>query len=429
MQATAQTGAFETSANALYYSIDTGTVASKVNAPVVASTNYIVATSFAAGCESHKAFDYSLPLAGNFAGNTWLSGVVKTNQRMHIDLGTTNLFTHVYYENFSSYAGATSRGVSNFTFWGSNTKSAFTNLVYTNDANWVQIPTSITTLEKHVAAEVADPKYFAVTNSTPYRYYAFKFANNWGDFNYMGIRRIAFQKHYETYKRKQVVLTEYDTGLSTNNVPTTSVNGKLVSSSTTSPGNLVGNITLSPPRWQDVIVSGVALRGGGTSPTRELVTPNSGIYGTGFAINEDSDFAGQVQHGVASTNANFPTFYYNPHIHVSVSALTAPNTNATFVLNWQIAPVNSDYLGTSISRTSTVNFVVGLTNFHRLVSFGLITNNVLQGADSLVFRGSIKRISTPAIANDITAKVIVDSLDYHFPFESVGSTAIFGDVP
>jgi hypothetical protein len=186
---------------------------------------------------------------------------------------------------------------------------------------------------------------------------------------------------------------------------------------------------ITPPRWGDVIVSGIALRNGGTSPTRELVTPDSGIYGTGFALNEDSDYVAQVQHGVASTNVYFKNFYYNPHIHCTVSAVTAPNTNATFVLTWEIAPVSSNFLGTSISRTGTVSFTVAETNVHKLVSFGFVTNNVLQGADSLIFRGNIKRIATPTLGNDAGAKVIVDSLDYHFPFDSIGSTAIFGDAP
>jgi hypothetical protein len=189
------------------------------------------------------------------------------------------------------------------------------------------------------------------------------------------------------------------------------------------------DIKLTPPRWQDTVVSGIALRAGSSSPSRELVTPDSGIYGTGFALNEDSDFAAQVQHGVASTNANFPNFYYNPHIHCSVSSVAAPEANATFVLIWQIAPVYSSFLGTSVSRTSTVSWAVSETNQHKLVTFGSITNNLLQGADSLIFRGNIKRITTPTLANDVPTKVIVDSLDYHFPFDSIGSTAIFGDAP
>jgi len=189
------------------------------------------------------------------------------------------------------------------------------------------------------------------------------------------------------------------------------------------------DLKITPPRWGDVIISGIALRSGGTSPIRELVMPDSGIYGTGFDTADDSDYSGQVQHGVASTNSFFRNFYYNPHIHASVSAVSAPNTNATFVLTWQIAPVNSNYLGTTISKTSTVSWTVSETNLHKLVSFGYVTNNLLQGADSLLFRGNIKRIATPTIGNDTATKVIVDSLDYHFPFDSLGSSAIFGDAP
>jgi hypothetical protein len=193
------------------------------------------------------------------------------------------------------------------------------------------------------------------------------------------------------------------------------------------------DIKFTPPRWQDVTVSGVALRNGASSPGRKEVIPGTGVYGTGFDIGDDSDFAGQVQHGAASTNANFPEFYYNPHIHVTAPEIADPNTNATFVLTWQITPVNSNFLGTSISRTGTVFWTVGETNVHKLVSFGSITNNLLQGRDSIIFRGNISRIATPVIGNDVpesaSSSVIVDSLDYHFPFDSVGSSAVFGDAP
>jgi hypothetical protein len=194
------------------------------------------------------------------------------------------------------------------------------------------------------------------------------------------------------------------------------------------------DLKFTPVRWDDITVAGIALRSGTTSPARKEVTPGSGIYGTGFSVNDDSDFSAQVRHGVASTNASFPNFYYNPHIHVSTPVVTAPNTNATFVLTWQIAPVNSNYVNTIISRTQTVSWTVGETNVHKLVGFGSITNNLLQGADSVVFRGNIERIATPVIGNDLSDppnfhEAIVDSLDFHFPFDWFGSTAIFGDAP
>jgi hypothetical protein len=192
------------------------------------------------------------------------------------------------------------------------------------------------------------------------------------------------------------------------------------------------DIKITPPRWQDTVVSGLAIRPAPVnSPDREQVSANSGIYGTAFDVNDDGDYATQVQHGVASTNASFPNFYYNPHLHVSINSLADPNTNATFVLTYQIAPVNSNYTSFFISRTGTVSWATSPSerHFNKILDFGLITNNALQGADSIVIRGNIKRIATPVIGNDVPTHVFVDSLDYHFPFDAIGSTAIFGDAP
>lgn len=184
-------------------------------------------------------------------------------------------------------------------------------------------------------------------------------------------------------------------------------------------------------RWQDTIVSGLAIRAGAQAPNREQVSANSGIYGTAFDVNDDGDYAAQVQHGAASTNASFLNFYYNPHLHVSINSLAAPNTNATFVLTYQIAPVNSNYTSFFISRTGTVSWATSPSerHFNKILDFGFVTNNALQGADSIVIRGNIKRIATPVIGNDVPTHVFVDSLDYHFPMDSVGSSAIFGDAP
>jgi len=185
------------------------------------------------------------------------------------------------------------------------------------------------------------------------------------------------------------------------------------------------DIKFTPPRWQDTVVSGITLRSGGSSPTRELVTPDSLIYGTGFALNEDSDFAAQVQHGVASTNMYFPNFYIVPHVHVSAQNPSAPNTNMTFVMSYQIAPVNSNFTAITGVLTGTVS--TATAGEHLILSLGSITNNTLQGQDSFVIRGNLLRQTSTA--NDVGGKVIVDSLDFHIPFDSIGSTAINGDAP
>ncbi|GAI73245.1 unnamed protein product, partial [marine sediment metagenome] len=61
-----------------------------------------------------------------------------------------------------------------------------------NDESWTELTVSQNTFDRHIEEDQADPKYITVTNETAYRYYAFKFADNYGA-NYMGVRRIELQ--------------------------------------------------------------------------------------------------------------------------------------------------------------------------------------------------------------------------------------------
>ena len=70
-------------------------------------------------------------------------------------------------------------------------------MVYANDGTWVQITTAQGTFDEHVVADQADPKYILATNSTSYRYYAFKFADNYTNGNFMVIRRVELQTEDE----------------------------------------------------------------------------------------------------------------------------------------------------------------------------------------------------------------------------------------
>lgn len=143
---------------------------------------------------AYFATDPAKSLTGDGTNNSWLTPWgKKTNQRFHIDLGSAKVIKRIYYENAHHIGLATGRGAQNFTFWGSNTAGDFADLVYVNDGTWVAITgLSQSTFDVHAAVDVADPKYIVVTNSTAYRYYAFKFADNYGD-DYMGVRRIELQ--------------------------------------------------------------------------------------------------------------------------------------------------------------------------------------------------------------------------------------------
>lgn len=164
------------------------------NYPPAQNETYVKATTiYSTFYFPYFATDPSKSLTGLWDSNSWLSQYEDTNQRFHIDLGSAKIIRRIYYENAHISGNRTDVGVKNFTFWGSNEATAFAQLTYATDTDWTQLTTSQSTLDQHVEADQTDPKYITVTNSTAYRYYAFKFANHYGDSSYMGVRRIELQ--------------------------------------------------------------------------------------------------------------------------------------------------------------------------------------------------------------------------------------------
>ena len=160
------------------------------------SDTYVKSTTkFTTAYWAYYATDPTKPLTGTASSRSWISANgSSTNQRFHIDLGSAKIVRRIYYENLHISGGNTDIGTQNFTFWGSNTGAGtFDDLVYANDEGWTQLTISQSTFDQHVGADQADPKYITVTNSTAYRYYAFKFVDNYGAANYMGVRRIELQ--------------------------------------------------------------------------------------------------------------------------------------------------------------------------------------------------------------------------------------------
>jgi hypothetical protein len=163
--------------------------------PPAFSDTYVKTTSkFSTTFEPWFTTNPLLSLTGAFNNNQWLAvNETITNQRFHIDLGSAKIIKRIYYENGHSSGSSTWIGIQNFTLWGSNEASAFAELTYGTDTNWTQLTTAQSTFDIHTGSDVADPKYIAVTNTTAYRYYAFKFADTWSTTDYMGIRRLVLQ--------------------------------------------------------------------------------------------------------------------------------------------------------------------------------------------------------------------------------------------
>jgi hypothetical protein len=156
------------------------------------TSTYVKSTANLTFYYPYLATNPNLSVINHWADGGWLSATYVPS-RFHIDLGSGKVITRIYYENAHRNGSSTNAGAKDFTFWGSNVSSDFTDIVYTNNGSWEYITTTASAFEQHVALNQADPKYIEVSNVTEYRYYAFKFANNYGNTEYMGVRRIQLQ--------------------------------------------------------------------------------------------------------------------------------------------------------------------------------------------------------------------------------------------
>lgn len=173
--------------------------------PLMQSSTYVKATSKNwTNYWEYYATNPTKSLIGDRNLTSWLS----TNtapQRFHIDLGTPRIVKKIYYENGHNSGASTDVGIRNFIFQGSNVSTAFDNTTYDSNGDWDDLTTDTTVMARHIATDTVDPRFINVTNSTPYRYYALKFADCWGA-EFMGIRRIELQTDFQVkYNRKYII--------------------------------------------------------------------------------------------------------------------------------------------------------------------------------------------------------------------------------
>jgi len=161
--------------------------------PAYSETYVKQTTKITTNYYAYYATNPASSVIGTPSQTSWVA-VSNTEQRVHIDLGSAKIIRNIYYENYHNSGADVDMCAKNFTFWGSNTGAGtFDDLVYANDEGWTELTVSTNILDQHSAADAADPKYITVTNTTAYRYYAFKFADGYGDNQYVGIRHIELQ--------------------------------------------------------------------------------------------------------------------------------------------------------------------------------------------------------------------------------------------
>jgi len=212
----------------------------------------------------------------------------------------------------------------------------------------------------------------------------------------------------------------------TNHFPLiTNIAQTVVSAPFTNSGTITAsNFVYTYPRWTDAVASGYSFGAGLSAPDDIKVYPGSAITGKAYGHGDDMNFSVQAWHDLATTNALFPDFYFEPHIHVSRNTNNA-GTNVTFWMELHVAKVWGVFTNAIYRRTNTLT----LTNLyqHGILSFGEITNNDLSGRSSVVFEAFVERVNGGAGDVGNTHSVFIHSADVHVPFKQLGSAGQKGD--
>ena len=153
------------------------------------SNTYVKATTVLSIYYCYLPFNPALSNIGAASGTSWV-GTSATNQRLSFDLGVAKVLRSFIYHNYHNSGADSTCGVKNFVLQGSNSPTAFADTAYAHNTDWTTLSCDASAFLQHVASNVADPHTVNVSNSNSYRYYSFKFADNYGYSGYIGVRKL-----------------------------------------------------------------------------------------------------------------------------------------------------------------------------------------------------------------------------------------------
>lgn len=164
--------------------------------PPAYNETYIKTTNRWFEFEGFRAVDPALSLSGGRYLNSWLTENGHTgSQRFHVEFASAQVIKRIEYCNSHHDGYETDAGVKDFTIQGSNSATAFANLTYADNTDWTDITANISSMTQHTEGyDGAIWRTIELTNDVAYKYYAIKCANNHGDGNNIGLRRVVFKK-------------------------------------------------------------------------------------------------------------------------------------------------------------------------------------------------------------------------------------------
>lgn len=178
------------------------------------------------------------------------------------------------------------------------------------------------------------------------------------------------------------------------------------------------NMSVWPPRWDDVRIPLGALSSPASTPGRVTFRGGLTVYGFDDSSTEQLNFELQLPHGITTNTA------YGIHMHIHWTCTNAIAGSASNVV-WGLEYVMADPLTLFATTTITnrITNAIPAPFFHQLAEFATITNNIKESA---VMIGRIFREGGNA-GDDLTGDAMGLSLDAHYPRISFGSAGEYGD--
>lgn len=153
------------------------------------------------------------------------------------------------------------------------------------------------------------------------------------------------------------------------------------------------NLSLVVPQWVDAQAVYAYSVTGPNAPSLTAVTNGSVIQMLAFDNGDILHASVQLPHNIAITNAAFPQWIWNPHIHwVPLIATTPTTSNVTWRIEWDMGDVNGVF---SLRGTNQVTEAVTNSHIHRVTGLGPITNPVPPSISAFIRM----RITRPASAS------------------------------
>lgn len=180
------------------------------------------------------------------------------------------------------------------------------------------------------------------------------------------------------------------------------------------------NFVTSVVKWVDIPMNYAFSVTGPNAPSLTAVTNSSLIQELAFDNNDILYAQAQFSHTVAITNAAFPNFYFEPHVHfTTIGTLDSTHSNVTWRIEWQVAAINGPWY----SGTNSVTSGVSSNHIHYMAELGHITNNTL--GISAIFRCRLTRPASAAQDYSNAHDVLLDGFDLHLPIgnrNAIGSS-------